>query len=94
MLARRIPTEKELRAVKVLGDYPTVRVECVDAVINCAWDTVAAYVKHKCVDCVSVGFLTKNTKTEIQVVQSINSLGKVLDSMTIPKAWVKNVRVL
>ena len=80
--------EKDVRLL------PVVQVAWEDAATDGGWRTTADYRKSGLVHCLSVGWLTKNTRNEIQLVQSLADTGKVGDPITIPKSWMLSYRVL
>jgi hypothetical protein len=74
--------------------FKIVEVSWLDA---CAsennWLTMEEIADHTIIECVTVGFMTKDTDREIQVVQSLcgDDGG---EAMSIPKGCVVSVKIL
>ena len=81
-------------AEKDVRFLPIVEVAWKDAAVDGGWRPAVDHRKSGLVHCLSVGWLTKNTRNEIQLVQSLADTGKVGDPITIPKSWMLSYRVL
>ena len=73
---------------------PRVEIKWVDAEASGSWKPLAAYRAQTLCKIESIGYLTKNTKWEIQLVQSRSQNGTIADSITIPKAWIISAKYL
>lgn len=90
-----LTADLKLRKCKDLRHLPLVEITWRDAAVGGGWGSLAYYRANNGTSQVStVGYLTKNSKFEIQVVQSISIDGNVADSMSIPKAWICRTRRL
>ena len=90
-----LTSDKKLRDCKDVRKLPLVEIAWYDSAVGGGWNTLSHYRNKKNVPQMkSVGWLTKNTKTEVQVVQSIAEDGEVADSITIPKVCVVRTRRL
>ena len=75
-------------------ELPVVMIFWRDAASSGGWKSISRTRRSHAVRCRSVGFLTKATPNELQVVQSIGGQGEVNDQITIPRAWVRQVVLL
>ena len=74
---------------------PRVEIRWVDAASHGGWADLSHYRDNKNISEIeSLGYLTKNTKREIQLVQSRSKNGTVADSITIPKTWIISAKYL
>ena len=91
----RLTKDSILAKVNDIRKLPRVEVRWVDANSHGGWATLKQYHDDKSVSEIeSLGYLTKNTKQEIQLVQSRSKNGNVADSITIPKAWIISAKYL
>ena len=63
--------------------------------VEIRWTNLNDYRNDKAIlEIESIGYLIKNTKREIQLVQSRSKNGTLADSITIPKAWIISAKYL
>lgn len=55
---------------------------------------ISVYEAHTTANCKTVGYLLKNTREEITVVLSQCDNEDLNQCITIPKAWVRKIKVL
>lgn len=90
----KLPTDASIRKLKDLRQLQLFKVSWWDAASSGGWDSLEYYRSKTSLECTTVGFLTKNTRKEIQLVQTISKSGNMTDCMTIPKGWIRKVRKL
>ena len=92
----RLTTKDSVLAkVNDIRKLPRVEVRWNDAASHGGWANLSDYRNDKGISEVeSIGYLTKNTKQEIQLVQSRSKNGTIADSITIPKAWIISAKYL
>lgn len=79
-----------------------VEIEWMDSATISGWNRPSEYTQLSGLSpCVSVGYLTKYTRTEVQIVQSRHDLVKAPgtsdwygEGLSIPRSCVKKVRTL
>ena len=73
-----------------MATAPIVQIEWIDAVADSGWEAkVVASIHH----CVTVGFLVDETDEAI-CLASTWSIDQTNSRMHIPKAWIKNRKVI
>ena len=91
----KLTKDSALAKVEDIRKLPRVEIHWVDANSHGGWATLKQYHDDKCLSEIeSIGYLTKNTKQEVQLVQSRSINGNVADSITIPKAWIISAKYL
>jgi hypothetical protein len=70
---------------------PVVKVIWHDAWCAGGWKPLEVYAEETPVECYSVGFLVKKTRTHLTLLQTFNAAGRGTDSITIPRSWVQEV---
>ena len=88
-----LPSDKQLAKCDDIHKLPLVRVLWVDTCSAGTWASLDEYRKKGALNTQSVGFLTRNDKTCVQVVQSISTNDSLNDSITIPRGCVVKVSV-
>ncbi len=91
---KKLSTDRSLEKTKDLRKLPKVKVEWCDATADGGWKTFDSMRKEDPVEVTSIGYMIRNDKHRVQVVQSVCSNGKVAESLTIPKGWIKSVKVV
>ncbi len=74
--------------------FPIAEIKWLDARSKGGWGSVDDYGNQDLPQCRSVGYLVKNNRTEVQVLQSVADSGNVTDSILIPKKCVLEVKIL
>lgn len=69
-----------------------VEVEWVDACSRGRWDSHDSYVAQTALNCKTSGYLAKETKKEIVIIQNQSEENSVLDSITIPRVCIQHIR--
>lgn len=91
----KLTKDSQLTETTDIRKLPRVEVHWVDANSHGGWATLKQYHDEKGVSEIeSIGYLTKNNKQEVQLVQSRSKNGNVADSITIPKAWIISAKYL
>lgn len=78
------------RAV-ALPKHKLVVVQWIDAVTHGGWKEPEEYAKLTSMHVASVGWVVRDTPTEITIIQTIADT-MMTDSITIPKSWVQKIR--
>jgi len=91
---RLVTKDSALAKVNDIRKLPRVEVCWIDAEASGAWKTLSDYRRQNLSEVESIGYLTKNTKREIQLIQSRSKNGTIADSITIPKAWIISAKYL
>lgn len=86
--------DSQLAKIDNIRKLPRVEVHWIDARASGGWASLQEYRKKKCSKIESLGYLTVNTKDEIQLVQSRSDSETVADSITIPKKWIISAKYL
>ena len=89
-----LPSDKQLAKCNDIRKLPLVRVLWVDACSGGSWEPLAECRKKGVLNSQSVGYLTRNDKTCVQMVQSISENGTLSDSITIPRRCIVKVSIL
>lgn len=90
-----LTSDKKLSNCKDIRKLPLVEIVWHDSAAGGGWNSLSSYRNEKkTLQIRTVGWLTKNTNSEVQVVQSISQDGKVADSMTIPRVCIRKTRRL
>ncbi len=72
--------------------FPLYEIEWDDAASDGKWSSLEYHRDQGVAKCRSVGYLTVNEKTHVQVVQSVSHFGGVTDSISIPRSSVTKMR--
>lgn len=72
--------------------FPLYEIEWDDAASDGQWGSVEHHRGEGIAKCRTVGYLTLNEKTHVQVVQSLSHFGGVDSSMSIPRGCVTKMR--
>jgi len=91
---RLVTKDSALAKVNDIRKLPRVEVCWIDAEASGGWKTLSDYRRQNLSEVESIGYLTKNTKREIQLIQSRSKNGTIADSITIPKAWIISAKYL
>ena len=71
-----------------------VEVRWRDACTMSGWREAVKYMEHTPMDITTAGYLLKDTKSAITIVQSQSADGDFNDCITVPKDWVIKMRVI
>lgn len=82
--------------------FPKVEITWADATSRSSWGSLKNHLGQQPMEIESVGYLTKNDRKVVQIVQSKrdkyaddeDDTPVVADSLTIPKGWVRKIRRL
>jgi len=85
---RKLPTEKQLRAIEKNYDLPLVRVVWRDSTSYGGWNKLEYYRGRECHEIASIGYLIMNTEKQVILAQSVCKDGDVNDIIAIPKPWI------
>lgn len=73
---------------------PRVEVRWLDAHAYGGWSSMKEYRSYGLTAVESIGYLVKNTKDEVQLVQSRSPRGNIADAISIPKKWLISAKYL
>lgn len=69
--------------------YRMVVVEWMDAAIyGHGWEDTDAIAERKPQKCVSIGFLVRQSKTEVVITQTLSDDGQALNQIVIPTSFL------
>jgi hypothetical protein len=72
-----------------------VEVHWFDACAKSGWDSTQEYLAHDIAPVVSIGYLLKETKQAITLVQSqVTDWHDCSAAISIPKSWIVKMKVL
>ena len=93
-MARQSALDKRLVRATDLKKLPRVEVTWFDAKSDNSWQSFDEAREQTPSECKSLGWLVKTGKKVVTLAGSINDMGHLSDTVTIPKSWVtKIVRV-
>lgn len=69
-----------------------VEVEWEDSNSHGNWGSKDEYAKLTTAQCRSVGYLLRSDRKEIHLVQSVDTKGKMADSISIPRGCVRRIK--
>lgn len=91
---RALPRDKDLARVRDGRRLPRVEVTWIDSSSSHGWDTLAGLRQERLVECRTVGYLVRNSRDRLNVVQSFSEWGKGSETWVIPRANIRRVRRL
>ena len=71
-----------------------VELKWRDACTMGGWRAAEHYLQHEPMPITTVGYLLKDTKSAVTIVQSQSSDGDFNDCITVPKDWVVGIKVI
>jgi hypothetical protein len=80
--------DKDIRKTK------KVLVEWVDSYATRGWTHKSAFTDVETGNIVSIGFLVRESASEITITSSVSTNGNVMDPLTIPKCAITKRRTL
>ena len=83
-----------MRSRPRLSNRSLMMVEWVDSCTSSEWQDVGEAVKVPPLLCRTVGWVVRNDRTQVNLVQSLNGQGAVGATWVIPKSCVRKMRRL
>lgn len=71
-----------------------VEVRWQDASTRSMWGSAEEYASHGVAECISVGYLLRNGKDKIVVVQTQADDAACNSAIAIPASWIRSIRLL
>lgn len=89
-----LPRDAKLARVTRARELPLVEVEWRDACTFHPWQSLSDARKDMTLRCWTVGYLVRNSRDRVSLVQSRGEHDKVAEDWTIPRACIVRIRRL